>query len=322
MKPHIYCQAVFGRGSGLGNRLFPWARCRIFASVNETPILAPRWVSLRVKPLFRSGTGLWTYPRQVLLAGQFRPGRADIGGLERWRIERHSQIHPEPDNFSSPVADAYGPGRHLVRFEGDRTGLGRFHLLEGRDEFIRTELRAATRDRWLRMADRTAGIPIGIHVRLGDFREGPAETHRNERGEWKGAMRTPLQWYVDGLSLLRELMGSTVPAFVVSDGSPAELGPLLAMEAVTLVRSRSPVSDLWSLANSKLLMASIGSSFSAWASFLGQMPTVVYPLLEAHSFPIRNRYGRFNGFLDPDAPDPLLVESVREVSRPRSRPPG
>lgn len=307
---NLYCEAVFERGFGLGNRLFPWARARVFASANEIPMLAPRWVSPRIMPLFRKGAEIHTYARQVLLIGQLRPRDGDVTGPTRSIVAHRSEIHPEPSAFSARLAGDLGPGRHLIRFEGDLTGSGRFMAIHGHDEFIRAELRAITHKKWLDVAERTRDTPIGIHVRLGDFRAGPTQSFRNEDGAFIGAMRTPLQWYVDTLGIIREALGSTWPAFVVSNGTPEEMRPLLEMEAVTFVRSQSPISDMWSLADCKVLMASVGSGFSAWASFLGQMPTAVYPLSEAHAFPIENRHDLYNGLLDPDRPDPAFLRSL------------
>lgn len=173
-------------------------------------------------------------------------------------------------------------------------------------------MRKLTRDKWLDLAEETHDIPIGIHVRLGDFRAGPAGSFRNAQGDFTGAMRTPLQWYIDCMQVIRMAVGSPWRAFVVSNGSPEEIAPLLKVEGVTLVRSLSPITDMWSLANCRVLLASVGSSFSAWASYLGQMPTAVYPVPEAHSFPIVNRQGFFNGLLDPDAPDRDFLRSLED----------
>jgi hypothetical protein len=209
----LHCEAVFQRGFGLGNRLFPWARARIFASANEIPMLAPRWVSPRITPLFREGTGVWSFPHQVLLVGQLKPRAGDVTGLKRSLIERRSQVHSEPPDFSAGLTGELGPGHHLIRFQGDLTGAGRFTSIHGHDEFIRAELEAITRQRWLVLAEKTRDTPIGIHVRLGDFRAGSSGAFRNEKGAFTGAMRTPLQWYADALRIIREALGSPWPAF-------------------------------------------------------------------------------------------------------------
>ena len=39
----IACLAPFPRGTGLGNRLFHWARVRVFCREHGLPMVAPRW---------------------------------------------------------------------------------------------------------------------------------------------------------------------------------------------------------------------------------------------------------------------------------------
>jgi hypothetical protein len=305
----LYSEAIFERGSGLGNRLFPWARARIFAATNGIRMFAPRWVSARVGPLIRLGGDIWSFPRQGLLIGQFEARDDDVTGVRRRLIRHLSTIHRESPDFATKQTNHFESGSHLIQFRGDLTGSGRFKSIQGHDEFLRKELEAITQDRWLESAEETRDTPIGIHVRLTDFRTGPEESF-NAEGSFKGAVRTPMEWYVGTLRLLREALGSPFPAFVVSDGKPGEMQQLLDMQEVSLVRSRSPISDMWSLAHCRVLLASIGSSFSAWASFLGQMPTVVYPLPEAHAFPIENRKRLYNGPLDPDHPEAAFLRSL------------
>lgn len=120
----LYCDAVFERGFGLGNRLFPWARARIFASANGVPMLAPRWVSPRIRPLFRGEAQARAFPRQVLLIGQLKPRPGDVTGLKRLLIERRSVVHPEPSDFSARLDGDFGTGNHLIRFEGTSRGVG------------------------------------------------------------------------------------------------------------------------------------------------------------------------------------------------------
>src|SRR5438874_7065079 len=49
----VYAYASLGR-TGLGNMLFPWARCEIFAARHCLPILAPQWTQPKIGPLLRS----------------------------------------------------------------------------------------------------------------------------------------------------------------------------------------------------------------------------------------------------------------------------
>jgi hypothetical protein len=106
--------------------------------------------------------------------------------------------------------------------------------------------------------DDFADIPVGIHVRLGDF---------------SGNMLHPVSWYVDALRAVRRRDGRR-RVFVFSDGSEAQLAALLAEPEVELVRGTNAIVDLLLLARSQLLIGSGSSTFSSWAAFLGQMPVV------------------------------------------------
>ena len=122
---------------------------------------------------------------------------------------------------------------------------------------------------------------VGMHVRLGDFSD---------------AARTPLSWFLSALRAIRGKIGAEVPALVVSDGSKADLAEVLAQPRVQLVRTGVPLADLLVLSQARVLLAS-GSSFSAWAAFLGGMPAVTH---EAHSLAWYGARARsFLGQFDP-----------------------
>jgi hypothetical protein len=60
---------------------------------------------------------------------------------------------------------------------------------------------------------------------------------------------------------------------VVSDGGPKQLQLVLAEPDVKLVKTSTAINDLKILLHAKILLGSGNSSFSAWAAFLGGMPT-------------------------------------------------
>jgi hypothetical protein len=139
---------------------------------------------------------------------------------------------------------------HILVFRGEE---GKLADLQGREAELLTALqristvRPAMHERY-----------VGIHVRRGDFSD---------------TARTSLSWFVAALLALRAKLHRDVPAVVVSDGSASDLAELLALPNVTLHRTGVPLADLLVLSSSRVLLAS-GSSFSAWAAFLGGMPAV------------------------------------------------
>jgi hypothetical protein len=233
-----------------------------------------------------------------------------IKGLERIAIRRRATILPEPDSLDSFDRGADASGDQLVRFRDVRNA---FSPLEGWDSRLHDELVSSMNMRDRRLAARTEDSVIGVHVRRGDF----YVVSEAELASWegpRGALRTPTRWFVESVALVRKLLGRTAPVFVVSDGEPNELELLLALDGVTLLRGGSPISDLIALSNAKILIGSMESSFTAWASFLGQMTTCTFPV-PTERFPFVNRKGLYTGALDPGA-DPA-ADLIRDIRRLR-----
>ena len=301
----LYALPRFRRGSGLGNLLFPWARARVFADVHAIPMLAPHWVRARIGPALRGGVELRSYAHQILLVGLFeRPPDAPLARHQALlRLRARTVAEPE-DLRTVPAVPGSGPT--IVEFAGDGP---RFEALAGWHAHLRSALFSVTRPKWRRIVDRYADVPIGVNVRLGkDFR---AATDESEYFR-AGAVRTPIQWFVDSLACTRQLLGFPATAVVVSDGTASELAPLLRMEAVRFARPGCAITDLLTLANTQVLIGSMGSSFSAWAAYLGQMTTVTHPgqSFDCGYFRIPNDGGQYVGPLDPAAPPAELTTSL------------
>ena len=300
----IYCQSLFLKGSGLGTRLFPWARCRIFSVENNVPMLYPQWVQPRLGPLLRGGIDYKAYKNQILLLNLFQKQAGDVGGLKRLQLQRTALKEPESNELN--LARFNGQRDVVIEFRGD---MEHFETLHGQDEFLNQEIRRMTRSHWLAMADRIKDVPIGINVRLGnDFKNAATQ----EDYFTKGAIKTPLTWFVKSLKTVRDILGFPAAAYVVSDGTEKALEELLKLENVHFVRPGCAISDLLVLSKAKVFLAAGGSSFSAWASFLGQMPTISHPGQSMKWFKITNRHGYYVGEFDPDAPAPPtgFVESI------------
>ncbi|MBR8836481.1 MAG: hypothetical protein DSM106950_21300 [Stigonema ocellatum SAG 48.90 = DSM 106950] len=299
-----YCQTVFGKGAGLGNRLFPWARCRIFSSVNNIQMLSPQWVTGRIGPLLRGGIDLRCYKNQILLMDLFKKKEGDIGGIHKMLLQAMANKEIETDNFEliqtqPPTQDV------IITFQGNKNY---FEDLYGWEELIFKELQAITKFKWLKLVEFWQDIPIAINVRLGnDFNKAKSV----DDFYTKGSLKTPIEWFIESLLLIRETLGFSAKAFVVSDGKEEDLKPLLSLENVTHIRPGCAISDLLVLSKAKILIASGGSSFSAWASFLGQMPTISHPGQSLSWFKINNRKGYYVGEFSPTSPAQPLIESVK-----------
>lgn len=297
VRPTIYAQAILP-AAGLGNRLFPWARCYVFSQANRVPMLAPDWWQLRPGAILRREADWRIY------GDLFRQKTDEIGGLEKWWLQWQGRQVAEPEKLLGPqmlMPDSTGPV--LYTFRGWQEY---FSQLNGWQTLIYTGLQNITRPHWLQAIAGFWDVPIGIHVRRGDF----ATPQSANDLLTKGGMRTPLKWFVDTLACIRSVLGYTAKAYVVSDGRPEELADLLGVEDVVGIQTGSAIADLLLLARSKILIASGGSTFSAWAAFLGQMPTVSYPGQSLTWFKLENAMGRYVGEFDPQRPSLAFLNDL------------
>jgi hypothetical protein len=275
-------------------------------------MLRPHWAQPRVGPLLRGGIDYRCYKNQILLLGLFQARAHEIGGWKRRWIEKAATSTTESEKLN--LSDFSHSRDVLIEFEGDR---GQFEVLRGWDQFLLHEIRAMTKERWLAVAERKGAVPIGINVRLGrDFKK--ARTSADYF--IKGATRTPLSWFIKSLRITREALGYCARAYVLSDGTAKQLGQLLSEENVLFVRPGCAISDLLILSRAEVLLASGGSSFSAWASFLGQMPTISHPGQSMTWFKLENSRGNYVGELDPDSPPQSFLDNVMSLRRSRLLP--
>jgi len=275
----LYCFADLHR-AGLGNRLLPWARCKIFSMTNRVPMLATQWI--QIPSLSGSIRG---DPRTYL--GQLRADPAELGWTRSMLIRTSARRVPE-DGW--PQIDE-GRGSRVIVFQGLQPY---FAALAGHRELVRSSLLRVTRPRWIKAA-RSLSADIGIHVRRGDF----------------VTQRTPMDWFVATLAAIRSAVGSSQRVVVVSDGAARDLMPLLRLPGVMHATTGSAIGDLWLLAGSRVLIASSGSTFSAWASFLADVPTVSSPHDPLDLMWIRSETNRYIGSFDPDRPDDGFLDQAR-----------
>lgn len=261
-----YNAVVFNRGTGLGNRLFPWGRCVIDSDRTGTPMLAPAWWwPVRKGALFAGGISRRAYLRQGLLVNVFQPRAGDVSGVKKQWILARAEVVPESAQSNSESA-------LVVREFRDEAN--QFADLRDHRALLLGAFRAMTRQPWLKLADAHRDVPIGVNIRRGrDFKDAAT----NADFQTQGALRTPLSWFIGMLRAAREHAGTQVPAIVVSDGTADDLAPILAEPNVQLLRPGCPASDILVLSSCRMLIASGGSSFSAWAAFLGAVPVFTIP---------------------------------------------
>jgi hypothetical protein len=245
-------------GNGLGNLLFTWARCLSQSRREGWRMIWPTWFSHKPKNKRVNPYDIRTY------GDLFHPTDDYISGIMKARhvmLRRHVM---EADAKSTPPKAGC-----VVQFRGMA---GKFKPFLDDLELVRTELLAMTREQHLTGFRAADPAPIAIHVRRGDFLQ------RASYEETISALNSmlPLSWYIAALEAVREKCGKPVRAYVYSDGTNEELGPLLAMEQIRRVEFGSSIADILAMSRSRLLIAS-GSTFSQWGTYLGQVATIAHP---------------------------------------------
>lgn len=105
-------------------------------------------------------------------------------------------------------------------------------------------------------------VKVGIHIRLGDFKN--SNSH------------TPITYYLNIINKLRASC-SNLPITDFSDGRKEELESILVLENVTMFNSGNDLIDLLQLSSADAVVTTKGSSYSYWAAFLAKKSVIHHP---------------------------------------------
>jgi hypothetical protein len=167
---------------------------------------------------------------------------------------------------------AGSPKSGIIVFEGMD---GLFSPILAGHKLLRRELVSITRPEHLRGLTNPDQESITVHVRRGDFK--PVSEVNLRNGAW--STRLPLDWYKSAIEACRRALpkGQDAPVRIFSDGTDDELRALLSIPGTRRCTFGPSLADLHALSASRVLIASGGSTFSMWASYLGRMPVIWYP---------------------------------------------
>jgi hypothetical protein len=260
----VYAYADVGH-FGLTHSLLAWARSHLWAADSLVPMIAPSWLRIRgrIGPWLRRESDKRQYQRLFQFPDY-------ITGVRRLALlATRERVAAETVAGRAPDSSLRGRIVEFRNLEGGNTETY-FRQVVGRQAEVLAAIRRMTRPHLL--PPTPAAPAIAVHVRLGDFSR---VSSPHELREGRTNSRLPLKWYVDMVSGLHRKLGR-VPTLVYSDGSAAELRPLLELSGVQWVRSKSSITDLLSISQSALLVSS-GSGYSLWGAYLGAVPRICFP---------------------------------------------
>lgn len=238
-----YACAMLPR-TGLANQLFPWARAVVWSKLRAVELLPTIWFTLRIGPLLRGEKDLKFY------SNIFKP--AGFSGVLRRNL------------ISSFFKRCYESESLAFKGEDGRVFLFKelrdhFVPLRGYRDLIYDALSKAIRED-VKPGRVSETSFVGVHIRLGDFR--------------RNGQVLPLSWYSNMMNMVRCQLEAPTKFLIFTDGREEELGEISYARDVQVFRSNNAMTDLLALSQAKFLILSGLSSYSAWAAFLSDAPTL------------------------------------------------
>jgi len=228
-------------GAGLGNILFPWATAIVYAKAHNLTRLQTTWKNLKIGTFLRK-------ERDKRMYFDLFTGKDGVGGLKKFLLL----------NFTNKVKYFSSMDALFEPFKHDHN-------------FVKTELLKIINPYHIEKAEEFNPNSVALHIRMGDFEE-PENEQLLRNGAWN--YRLPLKWYIAMINKIR--LKSNLPIYIFSDATDKELEEILAFDNCKRAYFGSAISDMIALSRCKILVSS-ASTFSMWASFLGQMPTIWFP---------------------------------------------
>lgn len=262
--------APSGRGVGLGNELYPWAKAWLAAKALDGIALPPAF-----------GLNPRQYGRYFGTSRlDWLTHRALLRGLPRHRFTEQDYLSTGETDFRRAVAvHAERGGWHRKRLFALEVGgmWGGFLAIREARDLVLARLyaaRATARNLgdWRTRLD-PEKLVVAVHIRAGDFQA--ADTQQDYRGCFNRSL--PLAWYHAVCEHLHQHFGERIQFQLLSDGTPEALAPFIdRFSPVTGFHQRDSVcSDLLAMASADLLVCSV-SSYSLWGAFLSRAPYVWY----------------------------------------------
>lgn len=245
-------------GAGLGNLLFVFAYAIAFAEKNEAELIWPTWPSIKVGPWIRRERDKRFY------ANLFKNDGSYIGGLQKAFILLFSK-KSRVDNVD--ITTMGEPG--VVIYSGYKMHFG--ELLNQREK-IKKCFYAITNRKNLASLQHDFSNEINMHIRLGDFIK--ADITKLNAGD--ESVSTPISWFVKVVRDVKGVLGESIRFNIFSDGTDEELKELLDLDGVSRMSYGNAWADIVGLAQSKVIIASGGSTFSMWARYLGNGACITF----------------------------------------------
>jgi len=285
--------------AGLGNQLFPLMKASVFAHLNNMEVRVTGYNRLKIGPYLRREKSKRKYSNSFTFQKNIISEQ-----IEKWKIhgKGHYELISEPDVVKLP--ETVLPGKLFVFTETPHYR-DLFAGLREQHELVKTLFWNVLQSSVKKRLEKLQTPYIGVHVRMGDFPSLKEGENFNEVGQ----KRTPETYFIDIITRIREVHGSTLPVTVFTDGYRHEFNKLFELENIEMAEGNPDIIDLLLLSRSKIIVTATGSTFSYWAGFLSEAPVILHP--DHIHQPHRGNPTLYEGALD--VHNDLLVQSIRSI---------
>lgn len=230
---------------GLCNKIIMWAKAFVFSYNNNAVLKTSSWFHVPIGTILRGEntlrlySGFFNNEQTALFLNPFTSSFNKVSSIEKQDIE-FRRIFFQGTPYITDLVDL-APYRALIIESFFKM------IKKGHVESI----------------NKQESPVIGVHIRRGDF---------NKIGN-----AIDISYYVNLINSIRNLSGKELAVTVFSDGHDEELKEILVLNNVARFKSKNDLVDLVVLSKSKLLITSLGSSYSYWAAFIGDSIVIHHP---------------------------------------------
>lgn len=252
--------------AGLGNQLFPLMKAKVFADLNQMPLIVTNYHQLKIGPWLRNDrskrnyNGFFNFQKNIFreIVDKSKVRRFD-NGLQR--------IEPEVKKIPNDLPGSsyfFSAMPHYTKY---------FEELNGYRDLVKQLLYEMLSPKTEEKIANLKPPAIGVHIRMGDFKR-PAEGE--ELGK-RGNLRTPEEYFINMIESIREVHSSDLEVSVFSDSMRNDLPNIFKLPNIKMIEGNNDLVDLLLLSKSKIIVASASSTFSYWAGFLSDAPIIMHP---------------------------------------------
>jgi hypothetical protein len=238
-------------GMGLANCLFIFARAIVIAHKTNAKLINPTWEQLNFGTYLRREHDKRHYQGLFQVVG--------VRGLKKYYL-----INTLPtinENTVKKLSALSTEKPLLIKVEGLQNYYQAF--IEDRILVTNKILSSINTTLLQSLNEQCFSQTIGIHIRLGDYH---------------ASAKAALSWYAILLQKIDKITLQRFKFLVFSDGSTDELAPILCLNIdIERVYFGTSIADLVALSACSLIVGS-NSTFSGWASFIGNKPLLIPPI--------------------------------------------